>query len=55
MLKQVDILLDIPQFPPLIPVGAAIELPYDTGWVQWIAALNLQKASMYETRPRRTS
>lgn len=35
----------LPQLPPLIPVGEALELPFDSGWAQWDMAVRLQEAA----------
>lgn len=38
-----DLCLERVTLPPLIPVGEALELPFDSGWQQWDMAVRLQE------------
>lgn len=38
-----DLCLERVPLPPLIPIGEALELPFDSGWQQWDMAVRLQE------------
>jgi len=41
--KVSDLCLESVRLSPLIPIGEALELPFDSGWQQWDMAVRLQE------------